>query len=195
MASLHTVLDDLFDALAGRGFDDALVRDKAIDTGPCARRARALAARLNRARDGKPKEPVVVWSPDYSAITKRGPWVYVARGFAEALSDDALAFVLAHEMAHHDLGHLSPPLVVAGLLGESPRMELHADRQAVRTAIAAGFDPRGALEALSDALWDAEPVDAPPWPRTLQGWVDRYRTTHPPLDVRRAALLDLIETS
>lgn len=188
MSLLAAVLDEALDLLSGRGFDPRLVAGRALDTGPIAQRVRGLAARLNAQRTGKPKEPVVLWSFDQAALTRRGPWVYVARSLVQQLSDDALAFVLAHEMGHHDLGHLRPPLVAASrLLGHSQRMELMADAYALALVERAGFDPQGALEALSPELWGTDPADEVPegW---FAGWVHRHRYSHPPTPLRLQAI-------
>lgn len=184
-------VDAALDAMVGRGMDARFTAGRVVDTGPCAHRARSLAGRLNAVRVGAPKEPVVVWDAPYAALTPRGGWVYLSRALAEALSDDGLAFVLAHELAHHDLRHLAPPMVAAGLMGHAPRMELLADADGFRLMCRAGFHGRGALEALDDALW-TEPADPLPG---VQGWIDRLRTTHPPLEVRRTQIRRLIETS
>ena len=118
MRSLAQLVDDGLDLLAGRRFDPDLIGGNVIDLGHHRERVTALADRLNAHRSGRPKQAVVLWTSGYSAVTKRGPWVYIARGLVDALSDDAVAFVLAHEMGHHDLRHLSPTVMIAGLLGE-----------------------------------------------------------------------------
>lgn len=189
MGTFATITDEAFDRLAGRRFDPRLVGGNVIDTGALAERARGLARRLNSVRSGRPKEPVVLWTSGYSAVTRRGPWVYVARGLASRLSDEALAFVLGHEMAHHDLRHLSMPLVVASVMGHSQRMELMADAYGVQLLHRAGFAAEGALEAFGEDLWVEEPEDTlEGWPEPLAEWLDRFRRSHPPMHVRRDAL-------
>lgn len=180
---------DLRGHFGDRYFDPKLVRDHVIDTGEQGRRAKRIAERLNGVRDGAPKKAVVVWKPDYSAITRRGPWVYVSRELAERLSDDGLASVIAHEMAHHDLGHLRLHMAVAAHIGFSQEMELQADRAAIHTCVRAGYDPRGALEALDPERWD--PVERPAredWPETVRWWVERLTQSHPDLHERAKAL-------
>ncbi|MEZ4320936.1 MAG: M48 family metalloprotease [Myxococcota bacterium] len=189
MPSLAHLLDDALDRIAGQRFDPELVRGNVIDLGGPAHRVRGLADRLNALRDGRPKQAIVLWTTGYSAVTKRGPWVYIARGLVDTLSDDAVAFILAHEMGHHDLRHLSPTVIIAGLMGEMQRMEYQADRYALELARRAGFDPAGALEALSPTLWGSEPDDAmADWPPRLRQWVNRFRKSHPPLEARLEAL-------
>lgn len=197
MRSLHSLVDDALDALAGRRFDPRMVKGSVIDTGEAAWRARGIAHRLNAVRAGRPKEPVVLWTAGFAAVTLRGPWIYVAKSLMERLSDDGLAFVLAHEMAHHDLRHLNPALIMAGFLGHSPRMELLADAEAFRLCKAARFGPNGGLETFAETLWEGEAHEERDTesPFGVQSWVDRLRTTHPPMPVRRAALERLVETS
>jgi Zn-dependent protease with chaperone function len=194
MRSLSQLVDDGLDLLAGKRFDPDLIGGHVIDLGAHATRIRALADRLNAERSGRPKQALVLWTAGFSAVTKRGPWVYVARGLVDALSDDAVAFVLAHEMGHHDLRHLSPALIMAGLMGEHQRMEYHADRYGMQLAQKAGFDPKGALEALDPGLWKTEPDDAmADWPEPMRDWVNRFRKSHPPLENRCEALRRLLD--
>ncbi len=193
MLSIADLVEETLDFVAGRSFDPRLVGGNVIDLGPLAERVRDLASRLNAHRDGKPKQALVLWTEGYSAVTKRGPWVYVARGLAEKLDDDALAFVLAHEMGHHDLRHLSPALVAAGMLGEWQRMEFAADRYGFELATRAGFDGSGALTALDPGFWGAEPrVPDDRLPPKVAAWVDRFRHSHPPLEERCDALRGLL---
>jgi Zn-dependent protease with chaperone function len=189
MRSLSQLVDDALDLMVGQKFDRELIGGHVIDLGSHADRVRGLADRLNAHRDGRPKQALVLWTSGYSAVTKRGPWVYIARGLVDSLSDDAVAFVIAHEMGHHDLRHLSPTVMIAGLMGELQRMEYQADRYGMELAKRAGFDPRGALEALSPTLWNAEPDESmADWPPRLREWVNRFRKSHPPLESRIEAL-------
>jgi Zn-dependent protease with chaperone function len=70
--------------------------------------ARALAA-LNQARLPLPAMiGEVLLMPAPIAFTLPGPYVYISRRLIERCASDApVAFALAHEMAHHDLGHLN----------------------------------------------------------------------------------------
>ena len=179
---LVELTERLFDGATAQGFDQRLVAKHPIDTGPQSERARILATRLNTVRDGPPKNALVVWAPSYAAITKRGPWVYVSSGLAERLSDDALAFVIAHEMAHHDLLHFSPAMVSTTWLGHQARLESQADALGLRLMLAAGFDGKGALEALDPAAWGPEPV-RPAW----KPWRE-----HPPMPERHQAIQALL---
>lgn len=186
---LKDLLEDLRSALLGSGFDSRIVGSNVIDLGPQAERALAIARRLNAVRTGRPKQPVVLWSQGFSAMTLRGRWVYVAKGLAERLSEDGLAFVLAHEMAHHDLDHLTLHMTMAGMLGWKQDMESHADRRALELCLAAGFSPRGALEVTHPDLWEEEPEDPlESWPEGLREWVQRHRRSHPLMSERHQAI-------
>jgi predicted Zn-dependent protease len=57
---------------------------------------------------GAPRlEAQVLWVREVTAFTVPGHFIYISRRLIErCASDDPVAFVLAHEMAHHDLGHL-----------------------------------------------------------------------------------------
>lgn len=193
MTVLASWLDRALDRLAGRGFDPRLVGRSVIDTGPLAERAREVARRLNAARTGPPKEPVVLWAGPHAAVTRRGPWIYVSRAFADRLSDDALAFVMGHEMGHHDLGHLALTAVAAARMGQSQRMELLADDYGLMLAHRAGFQVRAALETFAPELWAPEERPEPVWPEPMERWLDRFRFSHPSPEVRRAALENRIE--
>src|SRR5579859_5836613 len=49
----------------------------------------------------------VLWVREVTAFTVPGHYVYISRRLMErCASDDPVALVLAHEIAHHDLGHL-----------------------------------------------------------------------------------------
>lgn len=177
---LVTLSERFFDELTPRGFDPRLVAKHPIDSGPQSERARALSARLNAVRSGEPKQALIVWAAPYEAVTRRGPWVYVSRSLAERFSDEALAFVIAHEMAHHDLEHFSPAMVSTGWIGNQPRLERQADLKALEITLDAGFTGAGALEALDPSAWGPEP-EPPTWPRSLF-------VQHPPMRERHATV-------
>ena len=184
------LLEDLRVTLTGSGFDSRIVGRNVIDTGPQAERAMGITRRLNAVRAPKrPKQAVVLWNNNFSAVTLRGKWVYVAKGLSERLSDEGLAFVLAHEMAHHDLDHLTVHMTMAGMLGWKQDMEGHADRRAFELMVAAGFDPIGGIEVTHADLWEDEPEDdLSHWPQGLQDWAMRHRRSHPLMSERHEAV-------
>src|SRR5207302_1094921 len=71
------------------------------------RRVEEVRDRLNRARLPLPRLAVVIlFEAEVTAFIGPGRYVYVTRGLLHrAWWPEGLAMVLAHEMAHHDLGH------------------------------------------------------------------------------------------
>ena len=124
-------------------------------------RVARTTARLNAVRLGKPALGTeILWIREVTAFTTPGRWLYVSRRLLErCASDDPVAFMIAHEMAHHDLGHLAlfhgwsmrlPRLGAARLIATAvrqlerryygPENEVAADAQALRLCHAAGYD-------------------------------------------------------
>lgn len=98
-------------------------------------------------------ETVVIVSRDHTAFTAPGYTIYIARHMLDMLPDDgAAAFVIAHELAHHHLGHVSGrytpglPFFEASL--PQHERERHADLHAIELCIAAGYDPERCILAL-----------------------------------------------
>lgn len=133
---------------------------------------------------------LVVWMNEWAAFTGPGRTLYVSRRLLETLpTDDAAAFVVAHELAHHQLGHvprLSPGWrAVAGVglamlqrLVHRPGRERDADLRAIELCIAAGYDVDACLVAL--ARMEHEALD---W-GDVDGVIDdlasqRQRRSHP----------------
>lgn len=161
---------DFEDGLAfGEWLHRALMEAVGVETEPWAREQvrrverqlhvkRAPAARLT---------PEVLWLPEATAFTAPGRYVYLSRELQQrAACDDPVAFVLAHEMAHHDLGHLdffggrwaalrhAPAGVDVVLLMRAaeklfmgPERESAADARALDLCLTAGYDGRRCLEA------------------------------------------------
>jgi Zn-dependent protease with chaperone function len=119
-------------------------------------------------------ETIVVWLDEHTAVTAPGRTIYFSRRLLERLpDDDAAAFVVAHEIAHHRLGHLPrltgaallPVRVALALLGRriaSPRREREADLHAIELCHRAGYDLDRcivALEILEQVSLDYGDVD------------------------------------
>jgi Zn-dependent protease with chaperone function len=114
---------------------------------------------------------------------------------AEGLSDDGLAFVIAHEMAHHDLEHFGPTMVAAGWLGHAPRLEYQADKRGLDLLLRSGFSGQGALEALDPGFWSGDsPPDEPTEPSELRQMWAQWRRRHPPLQDRLRAIRHSLQT-
>src|SRR6516165_2895606 len=131
---------------------------------------RAMTA-LNAAR--APLVAEVIWLSPPTAFTLPGPYIYITRRFIERCrSDDPVAFALAHEIAHHDLGHLKRaerwadstlafiPAALAVLVLEkmtgwlySRDNELAADAYALDLCRKAGFDPKRCLQCFDILSW------------------------------------------
>lgn len=126
-----------------------------------------VAKQLNRPRvDSEALEPVVLWIPEVTAFIVPGRYVYISRELLQRfLCEDAVALVLGHEIAHHDLGHVrlfNPTLSMlqhlpggshmalalraAERLISSPEMELEADKYGLELCLAAGYDGYRCLE-------------------------------------------------
>jgi predicted Zn-dependent protease len=131
--------------------------------------------RLNKARKKRdPLEAVVLGRSVMNAFVLPGRHVYITRRLLERLpSDDAVALVLAHELAHVDLGHLEPfagwakriprklpNAVVATIIRKLEQRvhggddELAADASALELCIEAGYDPEKCLAALDVLVQD-----------------------------------------
>ena len=113
-----------------------------------------------------PLRAEILWVGAMTAFTGPGRYVYVTRELLQrADADDPIAFVLAHESAHHDLGHvqllrgrLASLRRVPGrlLLGAAlriverqvwgPEHERAADAYALDLCVAADFDPVRCLQ-------------------------------------------------
>jgi predicted Zn-dependent protease len=122
--------------------------------------ARVRDSLLKQRPHAKPLAVEVLWTQEMTAFTAPGSYLYVSRELLQRMaSDDPAALVIAHEMAHHDLGHLDlfagrlaalrhiPGGVgaVASLrlmqrLWSGPTNEMEADAYALELCLAAGYD-------------------------------------------------------
>jgi hypothetical protein len=108
----------------------------------------------------------VPWLKEFTAFTAPGQYVYLSRRLLEVCrTDEAVAFVVAHEVAHHRLGHTEIfPEWLAELTGPQipmlltalyrsiearlygPEREVAADRMAIDLCVRAGYEPGKCLE-------------------------------------------------
>jgi Zn-dependent protease with chaperone function len=133
-------------------------------------RVQRVQQKINEARTGKPPlETVILWIAPPLAFTLVGRYVYISRYLLERLStDDAVAFVLAHEAAHHDLGHFDlfagwaewlPKTHVTGYVAMLARLFEHrtygpgrendADAYAIELVLKMGYQGDLAVQALA----------------------------------------------
>jgi len=172
-------------------------------------RAARVTERLQRGVPaGERLETLVVWLEVATAFTGPGRTIYFSRRLLERLADDdAAAFIVAHELAHHRLGHVPPmsrawlrlplDILVAVLRHRiaGPERERDADLLAVELCLDAGYDPArciAALEQLDRMILDHGDIDGslgedPDAGSIASGWGWLARRTHPPTRERIAA--------
>lgn len=154
-------------------------------------RVARVMARFNAVRpDGRPLVAEVLRSSVSNAFAAPGRYVYITRRLLERLpSDECAAFVLGHEVAHHDLGHLQRfhgwaewmPRNLAGAVGATlvqllahrvhgPEREADADKYAVALCLDAGYSGERCLQAfqiLENEMLDRGGYDAVFGPESL----------------------------
>ncbi|HMI58444.1 MAG TPA: M48 family metalloprotease [Gemmatimonadaceae bacterium] len=130
-------------------------------TGWAPERAQRVAARLQSVvPEGQRFIVLVPWMDEVTAFTAPGKYIYLTRRLLERCpDDDSAAFVVAHEIAHHELGHLRMfPHWLAALARVrngwmaavavqkidrtlyGPENESAADHRALDLCLVAGFD-------------------------------------------------------
>lgn len=124
-------------------------------------RARRVTERLQQAiPEAERFETLVIQAAHTNAFTGPGSTIYITSRLIDQLPDEAaVAFVLAHEMAHHHLGHLLGRYHHVSMLFGDPippyEKERHADLHALELCMGAGYDPERCIIALQilDALY------------------------------------------
>jgi hypothetical protein len=130
-------------------------------------RIRRVEDRLQTGRPESNRLTVeIAWLEEETAFTAPGRFIYFSRRLYELCpTDEQVAFVVSHEIAHHDLGHVALfngwadkithlpcatlfALFFHGLerLLYGPQKECDADRHGLDLCIAAGYDPARCLE-------------------------------------------------
>jgi Zn-dependent protease with chaperone function len=124
--------------------------------------------------------PVLITDPQFQALTFGGDEVIFYTGLTERLNDDALAFVIAHELAHIAAGHVgeASSLAVSNVDAVFARQrqndlysfghEREADKIALVYLLLAGYEAESAL-----FLWQALAENR------QNGAFDLFVATHP----------------
>lgn len=147
----------------------------------------SLEARLGNAINSKSNifentpRIIVLKSSEKFAYSPGGGFVLLSEGLINRLNVEAeLAFVVAHELAHQELGHTG----VDHDFIKEPKLkdlELKADRRGVGIIALSGFDPRAAITALLSSY--GRNGDLP------------FSETHPSLSERVLAIEEAIKES
>jgi predicted Zn-dependent protease len=130
-------------------------------------RVRRIEERLQSRRPPDQRLLVEIpWMDESTAFTAPGRYIYFTRLlFEQCASDEPAAFVVAHELAHHDLGHVAlfrgwadkiarlPGATLFALFFFAlekrlygPEKECQADRHGLDLCLAAGYSPESCLE-------------------------------------------------
>lgn len=141
----------------------ALVEEHLVveSTGWAAERIARVLDRLQRTVPLEQRfEGLVVWSDTHNAFTGPGKTVYITRRLLEMLpDDDGAAIVIAHEIAHHRLGHVASKLPINRWLKlefvlfvlkqviATKNRERQADLLSIEMCLEAGYDPDKCINA------------------------------------------------
>lgn len=130
-------------------------------------RVHRVEERLQIGRPGRERLIVEIpWLDVVNAFTAPGRYIYISRRLYErCATDEQVAFVIAHELAHHDLDHIhlfkNWTSKLIGLPGATlfalafhamerrlygPEKECDADRYGLDLCLAAGYDGARCLE-------------------------------------------------
>jgi len=152
----------------GQRLHDALHEAYVVETtGWAPEKVTRIAQRLQAdVEEGKRLRVEVPWIEEFTAFTAPGQYIYVSRRLLELCrTDETVAFVIAHEVAHHRLGHLdifpdwlaelpgSQIAVLIAVLYRSiearlygPENEVKADLVGIDLCVKAGYEPKKCLE-------------------------------------------------
>jgi predicted Zn-dependent protease len=172
LASRHEVQNltsSQFDQQLHGELHDELIAEFSTETESwVSERLERVMCRLNAARtDGVQLTAHCLSIRECTAFTTPAPHIYIGRRLLERLpTDEATAFVLGHEAAHHDLQHLDlfrgwlnvrPRRAVGSIAAAAfrnlshqlygPTRETQADQYSVELCLDAGYDGERCLQA------------------------------------------------
>ncbi len=136
---------------------EAVKRYGAVENPEAGRYLRSMASRLSASVPYPPPRNAqysvtILNTADSLAFSPGSGFILMSRGLILSLkSEDELAFVTAHEIAHQELGHTT---VISEPAGE--KVEFDADRFAASTIARAGYDSWQALSAIKHAAHNRE---------------------------------------
>ena len=210
----------------GRAVYDFFHEHTVIEDASWARqRIARVLLRLQSVRMEKKRFRVTVpWIQMQTAFTLPGRHIFVSRNlFQLCRNDDQFAFIVAHEMAHHDLQHVVGVLPAwldqvlndklhavfwlarQSFVKEKTRhlQEFEADEYALRLCVKAGFDPVKCLSifgVLEHILLDRRAISSIFGEESGETWEEQVKQkmfsgvkTHPPLRARREALQAILD--
>ncbi len=152
----------------GKWLCDQVTEQLHVETEPWAlERVQRVSRKLQSGRSKDEQLVVIIpWFSMPTAFTAPGKYIYFGRRlFERCATDEQAAFVIAHEMAHHDLGHvdlfrrvsakliklpgsrffaLAIHVLESRLYG--PERECDADRRGLELCLAAGYNGRRCIE-------------------------------------------------
>lgn len=170
MPSVFTRLPDEEEAQFGGRIAQRLIEERSLtpDEQEAEEIVRATAAQLGRFRTRRLPIQVYYYPGDYNAFALPGGYVFVGGDLLRAMkTEDQLAAVLGHEIAHVDRYHCAERMQIEVAMRKIPMSavaripidvfvagytkgeELEADREGVRLAARAGYSAAGALDTFA----------------------------------------------
>lgn len=160
---------------SGPDIDEQVESDLVVeDSGWAVEQVERVLVRLHKGRPREARFDVrIAWLSREAAFTTPSRTITLTRALLDrpGMTDATTAFALAHEMAHHDLGHLSTGRGIAHALLITRSAEEDADDAAFDHCRRAGYDAEDVLRlfdilsmwaqdygATDDAFYDAAGV-------------------------------------
>ncbi len=174
--------------LGGRDIDEQVESDLVIeDSGWAVEQVERVLVRLHHGRPRDQRFDVrIAWLSREAAFTTPSRTITVSRALLDrpGMNDATTALALAHEMAHHDLGHLATGTGIAHALLITRSAEEAADDAAFDHCLRAGYG-RDELLRLFDILsmWAADyGSDEAFYDVAGAGWFEKLQRHPPPLE-------------